>query len=129
MKENRVVRMSVAVAASVILVAALPLGSNSQTRRPRYASQGAATIPEGTVISLRMDDNLSSRTSHVGDKFTATVTIPVYVGGTAVIPAGAVVEGAVTGVTPARRMSKSGTISVGFDTLVFPNGSRIKING
>jgi hypothetical protein len=87
------------------------------------------TVPEGTVISMRMDSNLSSKTSRVGDKFTATVTIPVYVNGRAVIPAGSVVEGRVSEVTPAKRMSRSGTIAVAFDELVFPNGSRMPING
>src|SRR5215831_4177963 len=113
MTEKRVVRIA-PVFGAVVVVAALVIAANSQTGRPRYASSGSDqtqtqtwTVPEGTVVSLRMDDDLSSRTSHVGDKFAATVTIPVYVGGTAVIPAGAVVEGAVTGVTPARRMSKS----------------------
>lgn len=131
MTEKRVVRMAPAFAAAIV-VAALAITSNSQTGRPRYASSGPDqtwTVPEGTVISLRIDDDLSSRTSHVGDKFAATVTIPVYVGGRTVIPAGAIIEGSVTGVTPAKRMSKSGTISVGFDALVFPNGDRVKING
>jgi type IV secretion system protein VirB10 len=86
-------------------------------------------VPEGTVLSLRMDSNLSSKISRAGDKFTATVTIPVYVDGKAVIPAGARVEGHVTQVTPARRPSKSGAIGVGFDDLIFPNGSRVRLNG
>jgi hypothetical protein len=131
MTEKRIVRMAPAFAAAIV-VAALAITSNSQTGRPRYSSTGPDqtwTVPEGTVISLRIDDDLSSRTSHVGDKFAATVTIPVYVGGRTVIPAGAIIEGSVTGVTPAKRMSKSGTISVGFDALVFPNGDRVKING
>jgi peptidoglycan hydrolase-like protein with peptidoglycan-binding domain len=76
-----------------------------------------------------MDSYLSSRTARVGDRFTATVTIPVYVNGKTVIPAGSRVEGRVTEVTPAKRMSKSGTIGVDFDELIFPNGSRIRLNG
>jgi type IV secretion system protein VirB10 len=76
-----------------------------------------------------MDSYLSSRTSRAGDKFTSTVTIPVYVGGKMVIPAGAIVEGRVTQVTPARRQSRSGTIAIEFDSLVFPNGSRVQIRG
>ena len=36
------------------------------------------------------------------------------------IPAGAIVEGRVTQVTPAKRMSKSGTIAIDFDELGFP---------
>jgi peptidoglycan hydrolase-like protein with peptidoglycan-binding domain len=76
-----------------------------------------------------MDRTLSSRTSRVGDIFTATVAIPVYVGGKMVIPAGAVVEGRVTAVTPAKRMNKSGTIAIDFDSIKFPNGSRTQLVG
>jgi peptidoglycan hydrolase-like protein with peptidoglycan-binding domain len=57
------------------------------------------------------------------------VTIPVYVNGKTVIPAGAVVEGHVTTVTPAKRRSQSGTIAVEFDQIVFPNGSRLPLRG
>jgi type IV secretion system protein VirB10 len=78
---------------------------------------------------MRMDSYLSSKTSRAGDKFTSTVTIPVYVGGKMVIPAGSIVEGRVTQVTPARRQSRSGTIAIEFDTIVFPNGSRAQIRG
>ncbi|HKG21196.1 MAG TPA: peptidoglycan-binding protein, partial [Blastocatellia bacterium] len=76
-----------------------------------------------------MDSNLSSRTARVGDKFTSTVAIPVYIDGATVIPAGSIVEGRITQVTPAKRMSKSGSIAIDFDELIFPDGSRIQLDG
>jgi hypothetical protein len=101
--------------------------------RPRYSSSRASqrnwTIPEGTIINLRMNRTLDSKTSRVGDRFAATVTIPVYVDGTAVIPAGSIVEGRVTEVVPAKRMSRSGTIAVDFDELVLPNGWHARVVG
>src|SRR5260370_4209346 len=120
-----------------VALAALIVGlsgslANGQTGRTRYTSPQSdrtLVVPEGTVISMRMDATLTSRTSHVGDKFTATVAIPVYVNGRTVIPAGCVVEGQVTSVTPAKRMSKSGTIAVDFDDVIFPNGARMKLTG
>ncbi|HVG17592.1 MAG TPA: peptidoglycan-binding protein [Blastocatellia bacterium] len=122
---------------SLVAIAAMVFGvavqSNGQDSRPRYSSRPNAdrswTVPEDTIISVQMNGGLSSRNSHVGDKFTATVTIPIYVNGRAVIPAGTVVEGRVTQVTPAKRMSKSGTIAIDFDSLVFPNGSRMNLVG
>lgn len=117
----------VAVAAAVLLA----VTAMAQNSRPRYSSQHGRswTVPQGTVISMRMDSNLNSAHSRAGDRFSATVTIPVYVEGKAVIPAGATVEGRVTSVEPAKRRSKSGTIAVDFDYLVFPNGSKIKLTG
>jgi peptidoglycan hydrolase-like protein with peptidoglycan-binding domain len=131
------IRRSISGLISLALVAAIVFGSaiksNGQDSRPRYNSRQNAdrglSIPEDTVISVQMNGGLSSRTSRVGDKFTATVTIPVYVNGTPVIPAGAVVEGRVTQVTPAKRMSKSGTIAIDFDYLLLPNGARLNLVG
>src|SRR5262245_27167348 len=105
----------------------------AQDSRPRYSSQQYGerswTVPSDTVISVQMNSTLTSRVAHVGDKFTATVTVPVYVNGKTVIPAGTIVEGRITQVTPAKRMNRSGTIAVDFDDLVFPNGARVGLVG
>lgn len=114
--------------AIALIVVAGAIGAHGQ-RRGQPQRERTWTVPQGTVISMRMDSYLSSKTSRAGDKFKSTVTIPVYVSGKMVIPAGSIVEGRVTQVTPARRQSRSGTIAVEFDTLVFPNGSRVQIRG
>jgi hypothetical protein len=107
--------------------------SYSQNSRPRYsnsqASQSSDMIAVDTVISLRMNTYLSSKTAHVGDKFTATVSVPVYVDGREAIPAGATIEGRVTQVTPAKRMNKSGLIAIDFDSITLPNGLNTQIVG
>jgi peptidoglycan hydrolase-like protein with peptidoglycan-binding domain len=115
-----------------ILVAGLGSRSLAQDRRPRYGSPQSgrsATVPEDSVIAVQMDGTLTSRTAHVGDKFTATVTVPVYVDGATVIPAGSLIEGRITQVTPAKRMSRSGSIAVEFDDLLLPNGARVGLVG
>ncbi|HXG91051.1 MAG TPA: peptidoglycan-binding protein [Blastocatellia bacterium] len=87
------------------------------------------TVPTGTVIPLRMDTYLSSDSSRVGDRFTATVFRDVTVNGRVVVPVGAKVEGHVTGTTAARRGSQAGTIAVAFDRLVLTDGSSIPVDG
>lgn len=121
-----------AIALVMILLAGFTPESRAQDNRQRYGgSQGARslTIPEDTVIAVQMNATLTSRTAHVGDKFTATVTVPVYVDGATVIPAGSTVEGRITQVTPAKRMSRSGSIAVDFDDIVLPDGNRIRLIG
>ncbi|HTG17984.1 MAG TPA: peptidoglycan-binding domain-containing protein, partial [Blastocatellia bacterium] len=116
----------------LILVAGLGSRSLAQDRRPRHSSPQSgrsATVPEDSVIAVRMDATLTSRTAHVGDKFTATVTVPVYVDGATVIPAGSLIEGRITQVTPAKRMSRSGSIAVEFGDLLLPNGARVGLVG
>ena len=133
MKLNRSLIRSASAIMSVAMLAVLSDNASAQDTRPRYNSAQYAeqswTLPPDTVISVQMNGTLSSRTARVGDKFTATVTIPVYANGRTVIPAGTIVEGRVTQVTPAKRMSRSGTIGIDFDDLVFPNGSRVGLVG
>jgi type IV secretion system protein VirB10 len=87
------------------------------------------TLPENQVFTLRMNDSLSSKTARTGDRFRATVAIPVYASGVEVVPAGSVVEGRVTAVTPARSRGRAGSIAVAFDNLILPDGKRHKIEG
>src|SRR5215208_5828145 len=127
MEVNRSAKGIMSLALAMAVLAGFAIDSHAQESRPRYSSrqniERSWSVPEDTVISVQINGSLSSRTSRVGDRFTAVVTIPIYVGGKAVIPAGTVVEGRVTQVTPAKRMGKSGTIAIDFDNLVFPNGS------
>src|SRR5262245_53939207 len=55
--------------------------------------------------------------------------VVVKLNGVEVQPAGTIVEGRVTEVTPAKRMNRSGTIGIDFDDLVFPNGTRVGLLG
>ena len=116
----------------VSLLASMAAVGATPQNRPRYGGRqmpaGSGVIPENTIISVRMDSTLTSKSYRVGDRFTATVTVPVVVDGARVIPAGAIVEGHVTQVTPARRMARSGIIAVEFDNLVLPDGSRLALD-
>jgi hypothetical protein len=121
-----------AIVLVIAILAGLSSGSLAQDTHSRYRSpQGgrSLTLPEDSVIAVQMNATLTSRTAHVGDKFTATVTVPVYIDGATVIPAGSIIEGRITQVTPAKRMSRSGSIAVDFDDLVLPDGNRIRIVG
>jgi Putative peptidoglycan binding domain len=130
-------RSWVACLLAATLTTSLSAAASAQPQRPHYGARrsgaqqpvgGAWAIPENTVISVRMDSTLTSKSSHVGDRFTATVTVPVDVNGDRVVPAGAIVEGHVTQVTPARRPARSGTIAVEFDNLVLPDGTRLALD-
>ncbi len=132
--KQRLIRTRIASAMLVIaLITGLSSWATAQDNRPRYSAPPNAdqgwTLPPDTVISVQMNGTLSSRTAHVGDKFTATVTVPVYANGRTVIPAGSIIEGRVTQVTPAKRMNRSGTIGIDFDDIVFPNGSSVGLMG
>lgn len=115
----RFVALPLLVAASAALFFS-PLGAASSPR---------SIVPEGTVLALRMETYLSSKTASVGDRFTATVIRDVTVNSRVVIPVGSRVEGHVTSVQRARRLSRPGTIAVDFDRLVLPDGRIYRLYG
>jgi hypothetical protein len=67
-----------------------PEAQTAEPRQPRNA-----TIPAGTLITVRLADSLSSSKNHAGDAFSATLDQPLVVDGFAVAERGAHVEGRV----------------------------------
>jgi hypothetical protein len=86
------------------------------------------TIPEGTVIELRMDAGLNSQNSRVDDTFKASVLRSVWIDGRIAVPENSSVDGRVTTVQPAERSSRSGVIGVEFNQLSI-NGRAYAIEG
>ncbi|HEX5708224.1 MAG TPA: hypothetical protein VFX96_13055 [Pyrinomonadaceae bacterium] len=132
-------------AVSILILLALLVGTVvptfAQTRRPRLRRGTRTTrttpprptfytVPADTVIRVRMNEEMSSKTARVGDRFSTNVTEPVYGGssGVEVIPVGSRVFGRVTSVTRAGRRSP-GNIAVSFNQVQLPNGVRYAING
>ncbi|MBI3950631.1 MAG: peptidoglycan-binding protein [Acidobacteria bacterium] len=125
-----IVRRKFSIVVFAILLAAMPgVGFLPTSLSFVAAALDHNVVPTGTVLTLRMETQLSSETSNVGDPFTATVAQDVFTDGQVAIPAGSRVEGHVTVVEPARRMSRSGTIAVDFDRLTLPDGRSYRING
>jgi hypothetical protein len=88
------------------------------------------SVETGTVVRARMNQTLSSKTARVGDRFTATITEPVYAtNGAVVVPVGSTVTGRVDSVVPAGKGGKPGQIDASFVSIRLPNGSRHAING
>lgn len=112
----------VLVAGSVV-----PAFAAGQRRRARRPAVRYYTVPANTVIRVRMNEALNSKTARVGDRFSATVTEPTHSGGTEVIADGAKIWGRVTAVKRAGR-SSPGTLTVAFTSVVQPNGRSNPIN-
>ena len=86
------------------------------------------TIPEGTVIELRMETGLNSESSRVNDTFKASVLRSVWIDGRVAAPENSNVNGRVTMVQPAERSSRSGVIGVEFNQITV-NGRTYAIEG
>lgn len=81
-------------------------------------------LPAGTRINLKLDAEISSKVSSVDDTFLATVTKPVRIRETTVLPAGVVLEGRVVGVERASGGGQGGNLDIRFETLKLPGEIR-----
>ena len=121
------------VAASVIPASAQRRRTRRNVRLGKYSRQVKAqptylTIAANTVLRVRMNEELNSGNARVGDRFSTTVTEPVYARGTEVIPVGSRVWGRVSSVRKAGRRTP-GNINVSFYQVELPNGTSRSING
>ena len=120
--------------------------SFAQTRRKPVVRRKTTTVRRATVpprsavrlysvetgekMRVRMNETLNSKTARAGDRFTTTVTEPVYSdNGVIVIPTGSTVIGRVNSVRAAKKGGDPGSIDVSFVEVNLPNGTRRTING
>jgi hypothetical protein len=88
------------------------------------------SVASGTIMRVRMNQTITSKTARVGQTFTTTVTEPVYsTTGVVVIPTGSTITGRVDSVTPAGKSGKVGMIDTSFTRVRLPNGRTRAING
>jgi hypothetical protein len=85
-------------------------------------------VPVGTEIDVRMIDSLDSGKAMVEDRFETTTIADVLVGGHVAIPAGSVVRGVVTAVSPGTHTNRKARMTVSFDQVTV-NGEAHPIRG
>ena len=76
------------------------------------AAAQAASIPAGTKVSVRLDQELQSGKNKAGDSFTGTLEQPIVVGGKTIAPRGAAVRGKVVSAKDSGRLHKPGYLSI-----------------
>jgi hypothetical protein len=83
------------------------------TTSPR--SQGG--IPVGQEIDVRIQQELTSDTAQVEDRFEATTVVDLNEGDRVLIPAGSMMRGIVTSVNRASRTDRKGSLTVSFNQV------------
>ncbi len=84
------------------------------------------TLPAGTVLTVRLGETLSSKSSQAGQSFAATVAQPVQVDGKTVIPDGASARGTVVDAKPLGHFKGGALLRVRL-TSVTINGSDVNV--
>jgi hypothetical protein len=84
---------------------------------PGYDQTGAIStaagdfvVPDGQVLTARLETDLTTRTAQTGDRFTMTVTSPAQF-------QGSVIEGHVASVSRSGRITGRSDLSLNFDTI------------
>src|SRR5262249_28793248 len=112
-------------------VAPPPAMPPAQTIRPDVAPPPAApglTIPQGTVVTVRTNQALSSDHNHAGDVFSATLQQPLIVRGIVVAQAGQAVTGRVVEAKRAGMVSGVSHLGVQLTALTAADGQIVPID-
>lgn len=80
-------------------------------------------LNEGTLLNVRMREQLSTAQTQPGTRFTAEIMEPIMNKGRIVIPMGSILEGQVTTVRSGRRISGGAAIHLEPKTVTLPDGS------
>jgi uncharacterized membrane protein len=75
------------------------------------------TVPGGSTMAVTLNQELSTKTSQVGDLFTTTVASPVMVDGQVAIPAGSQIRGRVTAVQKSGKPGEAAVLKIAFDEV------------
>jgi len=85
-------------------------------------------VPDGTLVKVKLHEELSSLTTKAGTSFTAEVSEPVERDGQVVVPAGSMLEGRVTWVRGGKRIGNSAAIHLEARTITLPDGSQYTLH-
>lgn len=85
---------------------------------------GPNQLPEGTTLTVSLNQQLSTATTQPGSIFSARVIQPVLKNSRTVIPVGSLVTGRITSVSSGRRITGGASIRLRPDEVVLPDGKR-----
>jgi hypothetical protein len=84
---------------------------------PKPPAPKPVVIPIGTVLTVRLQQPVGSKTSHPGDRFAAALAEPLVVNGKTIVPAGAAASGTVTEAHSAGRFKGGATLNIALVSL------------
>jgi hypothetical protein len=91
------------------------------------AAAGAAVVPAGTPLEIRLKTRVASNASKPQDAVEAVLIRPVAAGGAMVLPAGASVRGVVKACAPIKTATDRALLTLDFSSIVPPVGGKLKI--
>lgn len=86
-----------------------------------------ATIPAGTIITVRIDQALSSEVNNQGDAFKASLDAPLVVDGFVLAERGARVQGRIAEVDRGGRVRGTAAMSLQLTSIVTSDGQKVSL--
>ena len=100
---------------------AVPSAANQAAPKPLPAPPQPIIVPAETIISVVLDQAIGSKISTPGQAFSATVQVPVEVGGRLAIPKGARASGIVKDAKPSGRFKGGAVLSLSLTSVTVRN--------
>jgi type IV secretory pathway VirB10-like protein len=94
---------------------------------PILLAASDTVLPEGTRITLQLNDHLSTKTNSEGDSFKAIVTNSVYLGDRMVIPKGSEVTGSISRIQRPGRIRGKAVMNLLFQSISIPGRGQVPI--
>ncbi len=92
-------------------------------------AQDKQILSEGTEVTIKLMQDLTSKKANVGDIVDFETTEPIVLNSKVVVPVGSKVTGKVTEASPRKMAGKQGMLSFSIDYLHLPNGKTVKLLG
>jgi len=110
--------------------------SGTQTEVKHYQDESIVTrvtsrpgeVPDGTLIKVKLMEELSTLTAVPGSNFSAELTEPVMRDGQVVVPAGSMLQGHITLVRQGMRIGPSAALHLEAETVTLPDGSQYALD-
>lgn len=104
-----------------------PLPVAAAVQEPPRMQVEELTVEKHSVIGIRLDEAISTRTARVEDRVSATVSRDVTVGGRIAIPAGVRLEGNVVLVERGGKFKDRPRLGLQFDRMILTDGTRVSL--
>ncbi|ABF43293.1 hypothetical protein Acid345_4293 [Candidatus Koribacter versatilis Ellin345] len=103
-------------------------GSTAAQQSPAQpAAPQVITIPQGTIVSVHVGQTITSKHSHSGDQFTATLAEPIVVGNQTVADTGAEATGTVVEAVPLGKFKGGAKLRLSLDAITM-HGQRYPVH-
>ena len=88
------------------------MAASKMVEESNESAPAPLVVPAGTVLTVRLGETLSSKTSQAGETFTATVVTPIEAGGRTVIREGATATGTVVAARAAGKFKGASLLQI-----------------